>query len=221
MQDNSVALTDEMLEKSQTFKNDGCTLIFVAIDKNPVGLIALSDRLREDTRQTIKSIEQIGVSTILLTGDNKHAAKHIASETGITEVYSNCLPEMKLNIIEKYQNEGKPVCMVGDGINDAPALKTAHVGIAMGGIGSDIAIDAADIVLVGDEIKNLPHLLKLSQKTMGKIKFNLTASMVLNFAAIILAMTGLLNPVAGALVHNVGSVVVILNSSLLLNLKNK
>lgn len=141
----------------------------------------------------------------------------IAGQLGIRGVRANCLPQDKLRCIDEFQQKGEPVCMIGDGINDAPALKKAEVGIAMGGTGSDIAVDAADIALVDDEVKELPHLMALSQRMMTTIKLNLTFSMTLNFIAITLAITGILNPVVGALVHNAGSVRVIINSALLLN----
>ena len=161
-------------------------------------------------------MNRLGVQSILLTGDSQNAAKMIALQLCISETHAGCLPEDKLNYIKTYQNNGYAVCMIGDGINDAPALKKANVGIAMGGVGSDIAIDAADIVIVDDEIKELPHLFELSKRMMKTIKINLTCSMALNFLAIALAITGLLGPVIGALVHNVGSVLVIINSALLL-----
>lgn len=145
----------------------------------------------------------------------------IAGQLGIREVRANCLPQDKLRCIDEFQQKGEPVCMIGDGINDAPALKKAEVGIAMGGTGSDIAVDAADIALVDDEVKELPHLMALSQRMMTTIKLNLTFSMTLNFIAITLAITGILNPVVGALVHNAGSVLVIINSALLLNWRKK
>ena len=216
MAEQKIPLPRELLILADKAKRKGCTVIYLARNGCAAGLIALSDTPRPDAAQTIAAIHETGVQTVLLTGDAEAAASHIAGLSGIRDVRADCLPETKLETIRVYQAGNEPVCMVGDGINDAPALKTAFVGIAMGGVGSDIAIDAADIVLVGDDIKEIPHLLQLSKKMMRTIKANLSASMALNFIAVTLAIIGVLNPVVGALVHNAGSVAVIINSSLLL-----
>ncbi len=211
-----IPVIETLLQAAGHARADGSTVIYLARGGDAVGLVVLSDTLRPDAAQTIQAVQQTGIRTVLLTGDTAQAAAHIAQIAGINEIQAGCLPENKLNVIQAYQQKDELVCMVGDGINDAPALKIAHVGIAMGGIGSDIAVDAADMVLVGDDIKEIPHLLQLAQKTMQTININLAASMALNFIAIGLAITGILNPVVGALVHNIGSVAVIINSSLLL-----
>ncbi|MBV4431283.1 cation-translocating P-type ATPase [Clostridium tyrobutyricum] len=222
MGDNNISISQNIEKKASKYKSIGCTIVYISINGIDItGFIALSDTLKKDAANVIKNIGHNGVRSVLLTGDNKQAAYYIANLVGINDVCSNCLPEDKISAIEKYQNANELVCMVGDGVNDALALKKAHVGIAMGGIGSDIAIDAADIALIRDDIKSIPHLLNLSKKVTKTIKLNLTFSMVLNFIAVTLAILGILKPVVGALVHNAGSVIVILNSSLLLNWKDR
>jgi len=206
---------------AQRYLEEGCTIIYLASEKQFCGFIALADTVRENAAVTVAEIKAVGVSPVLLTGDNRNAAAHIAGQLGITDIHTGCLPEDKLRIIGEYQQQKLPVCMIGDGINDAPALKKAMVGIAMGGIGSDIAVEAADITLVNDEIGQLPHLLRLAKRMMITIKLNLSFSMGLNFWAIVLAVAGILNPVFGALVHNAGSVFVILNSASLLKWKKE
>ena len=220
IQAGNQSLVGEIPAEAQSFIDDGSTVIYVACDHAFVGYIVLSDTLRPESKQMIPAVQSLNVAPVLLTGDNQMAARSIGDALGIQEVHAQCLPEDKLKQIDAYQQQGFAVCMIGDGVNDAPALKKADVGIAMGGVGSDIAVDAADIALVDDEIKELPHLLALSQRMMGTIKLNLTFSMALNFLAIALAITGILGPVVGALVHNAGSVLVIINSALLLRYKN-
>ena len=215
--DISVGINSEISE----FYAQGSTVIYIGIDGEFTGYIVLSDVLRNESGQMITKLSELGVMPVLLTGDNKNAAESIAKTLHISEYRAECLPEDKLKYIDKSEKENKLVCMIGDGINDAPALKRATVGIAMGGIGSDIAVDAADIALVDDEVKELPHLVALSKRMMTTIKLNMTFSMCLNFVAIILAIIGTLNPVVGALVHNAGSVLVIINSSLLLKWREK
>ncbi len=212
-----IELSQSVVQTLEAQQDKGRTVILVAVDGRLVGVIALADSLRAESRVMVRKLIALGVDPVLLTGDHEAAARQIAGEVGIREVHANCLPEDKLNMIDSYENHGQPVCMVGDGVNDAPALKKAMVGIAMGGVGSDIAVDAADIALVDDDVKELPHLFTLSKRMMTKIHFNLSFSMLLNFAAIVLAMTGILNPVIGALVHNCGSVFVIINSAFLLS----
>lgn len=208
-------------QDAMDYLSKGCTLTYVAVNGQFAGYLALSDTLRGESAATVDSLTRLGVQPVLLTGDNENAAKTIAGKLHIGEVRANCLPEDKLKYIGEYQGKNLPVCMIGDGVNDAPALKKADVGIAMGGVGSDIAVDAADIALVDDEVKELPHLVALSKRMMTTIKLNMTFSMTLNFVAIALAIIGTLNPVVGALVHNAGSVLVITNSALLLKWRKK
>lgn len=195
---------------------EGCTVIYIACDNRAVGLLALSDTVRPEAHAALAEVQALGVEPVLLTGDNEKAARHLARQLGINSWHAGCLPQDKLRYMDDSLAEGQPVAMIGDGINDAPALKRAQVGIAMGGIGTDIAVEAANIALINDDLRELPHLVALSRRMMFVIRCNLTFSMALNFLAITLAITGLLNPVVGALVHNAGSVFVILHSAFLL-----
>ena len=211
-----ISLTADAEARAAPWLERGCTLIYLAADGRLAGFLALSDQVRPQAAEAIQGVKAAGVTPVLLTGDHESAARHIARSLDIPEYQSGCRPEDKLEWIDRSQQAGQPVCMVGDGVNDAPALKKAFVGIAMGGVGSDIAVDAADIALVDDQLRELPHLFRLSRQMMRTIRLNLTFSMTLNFAAILLAITGILNPVVGALVHNAGSVLVILSSARLL-----
>ena len=220
-EENQISIPQKALDSAAGYIQKGCTLIYLELKKGFGGFAALWDTLRETAPEMISRLKQLGLTPVLMTGDHENAARTIADQLHIDKVHAGCLPEDKLNYIASSQEKKEMVCMIGDGINDAPALKKAHVSIAMGGVGSDIAVDAADIALVNDDIKELPHLVSLSRKMMTTIKCNLAFSMTLNFAAIILAITGILNPVVGALVHNAGSVLVIINSSLLLTYRKK
>ena len=202
--------------EAEPYVRQGSTVVYLSAGARAAGFLVLSDAVRPEGKDTVAQVRALGVTPVLLTGDHREAAGTIAEMTGIREVRAECMPEDKLTAIDAFREKGDRVCMVGDGINDAPALKRADVGIAMGGVGSDIAVEAADIVLVGDEIGRLPHLLALSRRMMTVIRFNLAFSLGLNFLAIVLAITGLLSPVVGALVHNLGSVLVIVNSAFLL-----
>lgn len=219
MHEAGISVPPSCLAAAQAHAEQGHTTVFVSKDGVVVGYVALADTVREDSASAVSNLKEIGIKPVLLTGDNEHAANAIAYSLGISEVHANCLPADKLSYIEKTERNNQYVCMVGDGVNDAPALRRSFVGVAMGGVGSDIAVDASDIALVNDSVGELRHLIQLSRHTIRTIKANLTFAMGINILATLLAVLGLLGPVAGALVHNIGSVIVILNSSLLLGWK--
>ena len=219
MQFNNIEISSEIKEQVEECIGNGSSIIYIAIAGKLTGFVALTDTLRKDAKEMISAINSLKICSMLITGDGENAAYSIAGELGIETCHANCMPEDKLKWIDTYQNRNELMGMIGDGINDAAALKKADVGIAMGGIGSDIAVDAADIVIVNDNVEELPHLLALSKHMMSTIKINIVFSMLLNFIAIVLAITGTLNPIVGALVHNAGSVLVISNSALLLRWK--
>ncbi len=221
LEERGIACAPAVAAEVDALHADGATVSFVVVDDELAGYLALADTLRDDSARAVARLKSLGVVPVLLTGDSAEVARAIAAKVGIDEVHAECLPEDKLDFIEECEVAGGRVCMVGDGVNDAPALRRAFVGIAMGGVGSDIAVDAADVALVNDGIGELPHLLALSRRTLTTIKLNITFAMSLNILATVGAVLGLLGPVLGALAHNVGSVLVIGNSSLLLGWKSR
>jgi heavy metal translocating P-type ATPase len=216
------------LQKAQAEKHFGLgeTIIWVARQNQNtsgmvLGFLTLADTIRETSKKMVKQIRNNGVEVMLLTGDNDRSAQNIGEQSGITNIHSNLLPDDKVAVIEEAQNHGSSVGMVGDGLNDAPALKIADVGIAMGRVGSDLTVDAADVVLIGDDLSRLPFLVRLARKTKQTILNNIALSMSINAVAILFASSGMMDPIVGALVHNAGSILVVLNASLLLNIKRK
>ena len=201
-----------MLEE---LRAQGKASVLVADDSACIGVLAMSDVLRPEAKNMVERLHSMNTNIVLLTGDNQKTADYFARQVGIRQIRAQLLPEEKVSNIAAIQNEGKAVCMIGDGVNDAPALKTANVGVAMGGLGSDIAVDAADIVLMGDDISKLPYLKRLSNATVKTIKFSICLSMCINLLAVLLSVMGVLNPTTGALVHNAGSCFVVLIAALL------
>ena len=219
LQECGVSVTanaDAALEK---LRLQGKASILVAVNGQCVGVIALSDVLRPEAAAMVQKLTAMQTNTVLLTGDNQKTADYFAAQVGIREVYADLLPEDKVGNIAALQQRDRNVCMIGDGVNDAPALKTASVGVAMGSMGSDIAVEAADIALMSDDISKIPYLKRLSNATVKTIKLSITLSMCINFLAVTLSVLGLLNPTTVALVHNAGSCFVVLIAALLYDRK--
>lgn len=216
-----ILLNEKAGEKAEELRKQGKAMIFTASETECLGLIALSDEIRPQVGKMVSDLAALHTDTVLLTGDSKNAAEYFADLSGIKNVYAELLPEEKVMQISKLLQQHKTVCMIGDGVNDAPALKTASVGVAMGSFGSDIAVEAADIALMSDDLSKIPYLKKLSDATVKTIKFSIALSMCINFIAVTLSVAGILTPTSGALVHNAGSCFVVLIAALLYDRKFK
>lgn len=203
-------------EAALPYQAQGATVVGVAVDNVLCGIIALADTIRSAAPQVLTKLKIVGITPLLLTGDSEAPARAIAAQAGIDEVRYSLLPEDKQAVVRTFTEQGKRLAMIGDGVNDALALKSAYAGIAMGGIGSDIAVESADAVLVEDDIRRLPYLFALMKKVIGNVRQNIILSLLINFSAVLLSAFGLLNPVTGALVHNGGSVLVVVNAARLL-----
>lgn len=204
----------------QDMQNNGKTVIIIGTNHQVLGMIAVSDTIRDTTVSALKGLKRSGVNqTVMLTGDNEGSAKMIASEANVTRYFADLLPEDKVDAIKKLQNEGHKVAMVGDGINDAPALATADLGIAMGGAGTDTAMETADIVLMADNLDKLPHTMKLSRKALIIIKQNIWFSVIIKVIALVLIFPGWLTLWMAVLSDTGAALIVILNAIRLLKLK--
>ncbi len=215
-----VSLSD-IKERIQQLQNEGHTIVVVGTSDKVLGLIAVADTIRDITVQSIQKLKQVGMQEmVMLTGDNKGTADKIARETGVDRYFAELLPEDKVSAVKKLQKEGKSVAMVGDGINDAPALATSDLGIAMGGAGTDTAMETADIVLMADNLEKLPHTIRLSRKALKVIKQNVWFSLVTKLAALLLIFPGFLTLWMAVLSDTGAALLVILNSMRLLRNKS-
>lgn len=221
-----IAGTKKLLDEEKiTLKNsiepqNGEIAIYVTKNGEIIGQVHLADTMRETSKETVSNLKRLRIKTTLLTGDNEKTAKFIAEQAKIRNVKSDCLPEDKTEYIKNEQTLGHKVAMIGDGINDAPSLRQANVGIAMGDIGSDVSVEAANIALINGNIEDLPHLISIARKTIRVINVGIAFALTLNIIAMALAILGIINPIEGALIHNIGSVIVIIYASTLANFKN-
>lgn len=194
-----------------SFQKEGKTAVLVAVDGVLTAVLALADRVKENAYKMVSTLEKMGIEVYMLTGDNIETALSVAGKIGIQQVIAEVLPHEKAQEIEKLKARGRIVAMVGDGINDAPALATSTIGFAIGS-GTDVALETGDIVLLHDDLMAIPGAIKLSRLTMRKIKQNLFWAFIYNAVGIPIAATGHLNPILAAAAMALSSISVLLNS---------
>ena len=216
--DLNVLWTDDIDRKAKDLENQGYMIIPVAVNKEVKGLIMMADPPRLEAKKVIAELKSSGIQeVIMITGDNQRTADRVANELGLDRVFAEVLPQDKLKIIRDLQALGKKVAFIGDGVNDAPALAAADVGLAMGLTGTDVAVETADIGLIADEIERIPQIINLSRKTLTVIKHNVIFSMSMNILSVALSGLGIIGPVFGALMHEVSALPVLANSARLIN----
>ena len=216
--EQGIIWTKDVDQKVRQLESQGQTVIPIAVDGSLTGLITLTDTPRLEARKTITELKQIGIKeVIMVTGDNPRTADRIAKELGIDRVYAEVLPQDKLKITRELQSQGRKVAFVGDGVNDAPALAVAEIGIAMGFAGTDVALETADIGLMTDEMERIPQIIGLSRQALRVIRQNVMFSMSMNVLSVILGGFGIIGPAVGALMHEASALPVLINSARLIN----
>lgn len=215
MDENSIFISNKEINIINTLKNQGKLVILCATDTQLIGIITLNDTLKTESIKTINQLNKLNIKTLLLSGDNLATVKYFANKCNINNLYCNLLPHEKVDIIKKIQANNQILCMIGDGVNDAAAIKIADVGISMGQSGSDLTNETSDISILNDDIYKIYYLIKLSKATIKTIKICISLSLIINLMAIILTWQNLLNPISGALLHNLGSIIVIIFATFL------
>ena len=217
--DMGITLPKTVLWEINARACEGMSVIVVMIDHAVSGLLVFEDTLREHAQETVAALNQAGIRTVIVTGDNRETAARIAEATGISEMHAEMMPEEKVGIVKRFQEAGHRVAFVGDGVNDGPALATADVGVAMGNAGTDVAIETADVVLLSDDLLKLPRIIDTSRKALRTIRQNLVFAVGVLLFAVCLTVFNILTPVTGALLHELSSIPVIANSARLIGME--
>jgi Cd2+/Zn2+-exporting ATPase len=213
MKEHNIELSESVRTHFESRETNGWTPVIVTVDSEVFGIISVCDTLREEVASSIGELRREGIKrVVMLTGDNHSVAERISAEASIDETRSELLPEAKVAYIRKYQSQGYTVTMVGDGINDAPGVAAADVGIAMGITGTDVSIETAGIVLTTDDLTKLAMIIKLSQHTLGVIKQNVLFSLIVNILGIVLSTMGFITPIMASIVHESTALIVVFNS---------
>ena len=217
--ENGIVIDKKVKNNVEKYAKEGKAIVIIADNNKVHGLICFSDEIRTTSFEVVQKLIKQNLTPIILSGDNEEAVNYFAKKLMFPYAFGNLLPTEKARKIEELQKLNKHVCMIGDGINDAGALKTANVGISMGKIGADITIENSDITLINDNIESILYLKRLSTATISTIKTNISISMGLNILGITLSILGILTPLSGAIMHNIGSIIVVLNAGRLYNRK--